>query len=364
MESNSCNFTQGVVLIVIVVLGVAGNVTSLITWTKGRRCNRFPGSIYLRILALSDALVLCFPATQFAILMTFETELKHVSAITCKLFDAVGHFCALVSTWVIVSVTVQRTIAVCSPFKSSRWNSKRREIVVLFVFIMIFLCLNIPYGLAFKLILGKLETQTLPNRTYSTTSTLLVVAENSSGVNPHLYPTNGSTAFPDTVTDMTTDVTTLQWTCVDDPDSFLPKYHKWIVDVTLLYVAPFSFLIICNSILLIKVFRRHDALGPRDSVTQKRHGKDIGFASMSARVVSISITHCVLVGPVAITGLVPGFPVSTYIMLHVLYFLNHGVNFIFYSFIGTAFRRDLSELVCIRRMDKAIDISSTTATGH
>ena len=36
MESNSCNFTQGVILILIVVLGVAGNVTSLISWTKGK----------------------------------------------------------------------------------------------------------------------------------------------------------------------------------------------------------------------------------------------------------------------------------------------------------------------------------------
>ena len=68
-------------------------------------------------------------------------------------------------------------------------------------------------------------------------------------------------------------------------------------------------------------------MGASDSV----QGREVAFASMTARIVAISITHCVLIGPVAVTGLIPGFPTSTYVIMHVLYFRNHGVNFVFYT---------------------------------
>ena len=341
MDIKNTNFIQGVTLIVIVVLGIAGNITSFITWTKGKRCRKFPGTTYLRALALSDTLVLCFPGTQFAVLMTFEVELKDLSEVTCKLYDAMGHFCALVSTWLVVSLTLQRTVAVCAPLKSANWNNKRREVIVTVVLIIMFFALNLPYGLGYRMGLTSEERSPW----------------NATDIGNHTN-TTALDAVP-VISNRTTETPSDPRKCLDDPTAFLHKYHVWLIDIALLFVVPFSFLIICNVILLMKIFHRHDAITSPDSLSHKRHGKDFGFASMTARVVSISVTHCILVGPVAITGLVPDFPLPTYIMLHVLFFLNHSVNFIFYSLVGTAFRRDWLEFLCCKRVTDFPTASTT-----
>ena len=126
-------------------------MNSFIRWPKGKSCKNFPGTMYLRVLALSDTVVLCFPAIQFCVLMMFEIQLKDFHDIPCKFYDAIGHFCALISTWVVVSVTVQRTIAVCAPLQSFDWNSKRREIVVIAIMTFLFFFFNLSYGLSFRL---------------------------------------------------------------------------------------------------------------------------------------------------------------------------------------------------------------------
>ena len=333
---NNANFVLGIILIAIVNLGLAGNLTSLITWTKGRRCRKFPGTTYLRALAISDSLVLCFPGAQFAILMTFDIELKDLSEVTCKLYDAMGHFCALVSTWLVLSMTLQRTIAVCAPLKSATWSSKRREIMVICTLVALFFALNLPFGLRFRLGKTSIETEMNSNR---------------SGNN-----TNITTAFDTNFTENLS----VKWKCFDDPAAFLHKHHVWIVDIVLLFVAPFTVLIACNVILLIKIFHRHDAIDMPCSMSQKRYGRDFGFASMTARVVTISVTHIVLVGPVAITGMIPGFPLNIYIMMHVFFFLNHSVNFVFYSLVGTSFRRDWLELLFCKHAHRGVSVTSMT----
>ena len=333
MQSNS-NFILGVILHVIVILGIAGSITSFLTWTKGRRCSKFPGTAYLRVLAISDSLVLCFSGLQFAILMTFNIDLRDLSEVTCKLYDAMGHFCALVSTWLVVSMTLQRTIAVCAPLKSASWNSKRRETIVICFLIALFFGLNLPFGIDFRL--DKIETETV------------MVNSTSSG-----NDTN-TTVFERNFTEKS-----VKWKCFDDPNAFLHKHHVWIVDIVLLFVAPFTVLIACNVILLLKIFHRHDAIDVRGSQSQ-RNRRDFGFTSMTARVVAISVTHVMLVGPVAITGLIPNFPLSIYIMMHLFFFLNHSVNFVFYSLVGTSFRRDWLELLFCKEESASVSVTSTS----
>ena len=334
MQSNT-NFILGVILHVIVILGIAGSITSFLTWTKGRRCSKFPGTTYLRALAISDSLVLCFSGLQFAILMTFNIDLRDLSDVTCKLYDAMGHFCALVSTWLVVSMTLQRTIAVCAPLKSASWNSKRRETIVICFLIAVFFGLNLPFGIDFRL--DKIVTDTvMVNSTSSGNDTNITVFERNF-----------------------TEKSSAKWKCVDDPAAFLHRHHVWIVDIVLLFVAPFTGLIACNVILLFKIFHRHDAIDVRGSQSQ-RNGRDFGFTSMTARVVAISVTHVMLVGPVAITGLIPNFPLSIYIMMHVFFFLNHSVNFVFYSLVGTSFRRDWMELLFCQEESASVSVTSTS----
>ena len=332
-------FVLGVTLAVIIILGITGNVSSFLTWTKGRNCQNFPGTVFLRVLALSDTAIMCFPAVQFSLIMMFELDLKNLHAVACKLYDALGHFCALLSSWLVVSVTVQRTIAVCAPLKSARWTGQHREIVVTAVLTFLFFFLNLPYGLSFHMVEDDDEAPT-PKTVFLNDTTSFDFTDTTP-----IDLTNITSPEAETNTFTMSEKRQINHVCLGDPEAFLQKWHEWIIDVALLFVIPFSFLIVCNIVLLVKIFRRHDSLASAVSQVHK-DGKDAVFVSMTRRVVAISIAHLVLVGPTAVTGLIPGFPHSAYIMTHVLYFLNHGVNFIFYSLFGTSFRRDWVALCC------------------
>ena len=335
------NFTLGVTLVVIIIFGTVGNISSFLTWTIGRHCKNFPGTMFLRVLALSDTFMMCFPAVQFSLILMFQLDLKNLHDVTCKLFDALGHFCALLSTWLVVSVTVHRTIAVCAPLKSARLTGKHNEIVVIAVLTFLFCFLNLPYGLSFHMVEFE-DTTPIPEKIPQYLPNITTDAFTDTTPSDLI---NITLPEADTFTLTTTKKRQIKYVCQGDPEAFLQKWHEWIIDVALLFVIPFSFLVVCNAILLVKIFRRYDDLFPSESQMNKdKH--DGAFASMTARVVAISITHLVLVGPTAITGLIPGFPHSAYIMTHVLYFTNHGVNFIFYSLFGTSFRRDWLALCC------------------
>ena len=329
------NFGLGVTLAVIITLGIAGNVSSFVTWTRGRNCKNLPGTIFLRVLALSDTAVLCGSGVQFAWLLMFQQDLRNLHDVPCKFYDAVGHFFALISTWLVVSVCVHRTIAVYAPLRSARRRTrKHNEIVVIVVLSILFFCLSLPYGMSFHLVEVDDATptqETIPPYALNTTVDVSVDISPTDLIKITL-------PGPETLSLTTTEKRQIKHVCQGDPEAFLQKWHEWIIDVALLFVIPFSFLFVCNAILLAKLFRRYDDLLTESQMNKDRH--DGTFASMTARVVAISIAHLVLVGPTAITGLIPGFPHSAYIMTHVLYFTNHGVNFIFYSVFGTSFRKD------------------------
>ena len=351
------NFVLGVTLAVIIVLGTAGNISSFLTWTKGRNCKNFPGTMFLRVLALSDTVMMCFPAVQFSLILMFKMDLKDLHDVTCKLYDALGHSCALLSSWLVVSVTVHRTIAVCAPFKSARWTGKHNEIVVIAVLTLLFCFLNLPYGLSFHMVEVE-EEEAAP-----TPGTILLNTTNDGFMDTTQKDFfNFTSPEAEAYTLTTTENRQIKYVCQGDPEAFFQKWHEWIIDVALLFVIPFSFLIVCNALLLMKIFRRYDDLFPAGSQV-KKDAHDGAFASMTARVVAISIAHLVLVGPTAVTGLIPGFPPSIYIMTHVLYFTNHGVNFIFYSLFGTSFRRDWVALCCNKYRHNRGQISGLATTS-
>lgn len=145
MSIKEFKFIFGLILFLVIVLGVIGNVVSFIIWTKGKRCRKFAGSLYLTVLAVSDALVLCVYASYFAVDYVFGVSYLDINVFMCKLGRTPWHFTLLLSTWIVVCLTVERVLAVRWPLKSGRWMTRRNSRIIITVLIVLCFSPNIPW---------------------------------------------------------------------------------------------------------------------------------------------------------------------------------------------------------------------------
>ena len=339
MNDREFKLLCGIILFIIVVFGAVGNLVSLVTWRTGRRCKKFAGATYLTALALSDTLVLCTSGLKSAIELIFGVNIWHLHEILCKVLHTTWHLFFLISTWVIVSLTIERTIAVYQPLKASARQRKKREILVVSALTLVFLLLQLPFTVGAKLlpVAGKKDTS------FSTTNKYDI--------------DRNKTKAPEEK-------------CQADPSSFYFKYedayHNWFMDFALLFSVPLGILLICNVIILFVVKRKNPAL---QEPAWKRK-PEVHNSAMTARVVALCLTLALSVGPYSIAALIPNLmsenkAVSTVfndrlmMVLLLIWYLNNSSNFILYSVTGRAFRRDCAAIFCRRCSRQPFESSLT-----
>lgn len=115
-----------------VIIGLVTNSLSFIVFTK-TNLTKQSSSVYLAALALSDNHYLVnlwfFKLTEFGI------PIYHKSG-WCQYITFTNQVSMFVSSWLIVSFTLERWIAVSYPFKKCKWCTKARGIkVILAIFI-------------------------------------------------------------------------------------------------------------------------------------------------------------------------------------------------------------------------------------
>ena len=326
MTSRGFDLGIGVCLTFLICFGMVGNIISLVVWTKGRRCKNLPGGIYLRALAIADSVVLCVSATDMTAGLLFEVRPRNLNIVFCKVETTVFHFGLIASTWIVVCFTAERTISVCQLKTSATKQSKASTISIIVVLTVVSFLLNIPYAVGCRLLIksdGKYKHVSV------VTSNIDVFSKSEN----------------------TTDNTTEQFEyCGAELSSFIFKYEKeyhfWFLDFVLIFLIPTAVISLCNILVLCVIAFR------QKGVQMKKNSRRNGI---TARALAVSLVHCVSSAPFSIAALVPGFIEKAYIreIGHYYYagvlisfctFVNHGVNFILYSFFGTDFRLDTVEL--------------------
>lgn len=336
MNDREFRLLCGFFLSLMVVFGAVGNIISLLTWRNGRRCKKFAGATYFTALAFSDFLVLCTSGLKSAIELLFQMNLWHLHEVLCKLLHTTWHLFFLVSTWVIVSLTIERTIAVCQPLKSAARYNKRREMVVVCILTVVALLLQLPFTVGAKLLPVKPKsTDSMKNVSYNAGNMTEVLEEK----------------------------------CQADPSSFYfryeNEYHNWFIDLGLLFAAPIGILIICNMIILVTIKRRNTALLNLPLAIKKQNG-----GAMTARVVALCLTLGLSVGPYSVAALIPDVmsenkAVSTVfndrlmMVLLLIWYVNNSASFILYSIFGREFRRDCAALFCKKYSGQLLKSSLT-----
>ena len=396
-------FYLGIVLLIIIVLGVAGNTISMLVWTKGRHCKRTPCAVFLRALAVSDTFALCIPALNEAVGLIVGVYPNHQNIVICKIEVFGRHFGLLVSSWLIVFFSVERTLTVLQPLRQ-RWWDKRQNSVILIggIFAVVFL-LNVPYALVYDI---KPIDYTQNVTLIRTSDTDTVMRENSSA---HVQNLSNSSQFPCVETrhktrnckllllnhtfgvalnakhdrlpvtddnaetqlaiESKTNNTRNGLECGSDPNSFFNFYnwyHIWLMDFVLIFVVPFTLITTCNLIVIyfIVFYRKRMNLAT---------GTPCALA-VTKRAIAVSVMHCITTGPFSVFVLIPGlaerafgvkYSTEFYVLTVVLIFayLNHGINYILYSVFGSDFRRDCVELFRLRPTRVSWEMTFSTAVS-
>ena len=332
---NVFDFCSGLILFLIIIFGIVGNVLSFIVWTKGHRCKKLPGGIYLRALAVSDTTALVIPALNAAINLVSQFNPRTEVDFLCKLEIFGRHYGLLVSSWIIVCFTVERTVAIFRPRRSTGLISRSGTITLMAVIFIVNFILNVPFSIVYSLT-DKPTTQ-ISGSAPSVPTTGNNTTENH----------GNESVSVGTVTTAT--LISSQSICAADRANFfnyLNWYHIWFMDWFLIFIIPFSLITISNLAVLYLIVSRK---------TMIQSKLDSKIKGITMRAVIISVMHCVTTGPFSVSILFPGYfsramnvkySDEYYInrICFILAFLNHAINFLLYSFFGSEFRRDFLEI--------------------
>ncbi|XP_069130381.1 FMRFamide receptor-like [Argopecten irradians] len=119
----------------VALLGMVGNVlTMVVLWSKRMQSTT---TLFLRGLVLTDVgviIVLTIAITPFAVGIHGKTIPLYVYSIYPRLyvpFDFLAMAVQQCNVWILVSVSVERYIAVCHPLKAAYYRTRRKTIITL-----------------------------------------------------------------------------------------------------------------------------------------------------------------------------------------------------------------------------------------
>ena len=333
---NGFDVVCGILIFLIIGLGICGNVISFLVWTTGRHCRKLPGSIYLRALAVSDTVALFLPALNEAISLVSTINTKEANNVLCKLEIFGRHYGLMVSSWIVVSFTLERTVAIFKPTTVTGTGGllgKKRTITLMGVIFVVCFLMNIPYGAVYEI-----KHVPVTNHNQSVTDTS----------NPHNMNQSGNLHTNSTI-GLGAQMENYQMKCDADIASFFhfaKWYHIWLMDIFLIFAIPFTLMTGSNLVVVYLLVSR------KGSIVSKMDSKIKG---VTMRAVVISVMHCITSGSFTMSPLFPEFLDKAFSEKYsveyyghqitlILAYINHAMNFLLYSSFGTDFRRDCADL--------------------
>ena len=292
----------------LIILGTIGNILSLIVLSRGN-LRRQAGTVFLISLAVVDTLFLYLEIFHNWYLALTGIYLRDSTVVACKCM----RFFLVVSTWssawLLVALTLQKLVAVCFPFKASRFNTMRTSIVIAAIILLISMGLSSHFFWTFG------RTSELKNNT-------IVVDE-----------------------------------CVKLDKHFL--HNIWpIIDGLLNSLIPAALLIIFNIIIIHKIRGQKDRF--RNSIsgyhTRKR---DKSYTKSFKLVILMSVSFIILITPINVYFIGRGYwntennPHTReklrlfYTVASLLQGVHHACNFILYCLSRQTFRKDFVALFSI-----------------
>ncbi|CAF1625594.1 unnamed protein product, partial [Didymodactylos carnosus] len=124
---------------IIILCGTIGNFLSFLIMCRNVK-KGYPSSLYLTILALADFLFLLFNSLPEWLGTLYKIDFKLTSQTMCRLIPHLVYLTSHLSAGLVVTVTVERYIAVKYPLIAHKLNTIRNtKFVILILIIILFL---------------------------------------------------------------------------------------------------------------------------------------------------------------------------------------------------------------------------------
>jgi hypothetical protein len=291
---------------IFILLGTVGNVLSIIVLLRLARKGATM-SIYLVALAASDIVVLwngCFPLWLSKLGVT-HFALLHITV--CKVSVFAQSLFTHMSSWLQVTVTIARMMAVCSPFKVQFRCVPKLSVAVIASLLCVLTGLNLHFFFEMDYIQPRSK----------------IICW---GTGYHYY--------------------------------FLQNIWPWI-DMAVYALAPAIILTVGTICIRVKVVssqkltqRQPNPVNSKSvpKVVTRQIDKN---AAMTAMLITINVVFVLCITPICVFLIINTFVVFTYsvelwwwvfFISQMLTFLNHSINFLLYSISGSRFREELKSL--------------------
>ena len=295
---------------IIIAVGTLGHILTIIAVNgPNRRATSF--SVYLTTLALVDTAVLYKEALNLWLQFSLGIFLKNEGQWMCKFNYFLGFLFTHMSSWIVMSLTIERTFCMFFPHKLGQLPGPRVGLIVVSS-VFCFLC-----GLDAHVLYGR---------------ELVVTSQgNKCG-----FVDNNYKSF------------------------FYTYWNK--IHFIVYFALPVTVIILGNSALVVKVYQSARSVTSTTSNMLQKRRRQVFLITLL-----ISIAFVVLVSPLPLLFFIaPVDPrqLSATIFLNMLY-LNHAINFFLYVLSGSRFRKDL--IASFRRLlfkTEDTEIVPTISTGE
>ena len=290
---------------ILFIIGLSGNIMTIFILSKKK--NRVTSTaVFLTFPAVSDIIILLTGILTHWIFIVCEFDIRTTNEIVCKIHVVLTYFSIHFSSWILVLITLERTICVVIPHKVQLMFSKRKGLIYIAVLALILFIINSHF------LIGATITKIIWHGTNST-----------------MCMGDGSPAYR----------------------QFVDKVWSW-VDLCLSFLIPGALILTGNILILVQLSRtaqRRQDLGvtqqSKQSLTMLLHLLTVVFlVSMAPYAVFMIISAYLLENSADIYEELERIDYIFQILL-LLVALNPTLNFILYVLSGSKFRKEVKTLI-------------------
>ena len=343
---------------VVLLFGTFGNVMTIVICRRGEVMSSM--SVFFVTLAGSDLLSLSIHAIGQWLYYAFGVNLSSLHSVSCKLIFWGGYVTGVLSAWILVAMTAQRTVCVLWPHRANILCSARNSKAITLSMTLFFAVLHshVLYGL--DLIVFSYLFHTTKNNSVAFSHNTFTASETdvtSGGSTPSV----NNTVITFNAGELTAAVCVLTREYV----GFYFSVWSWF-DLLIFSVLPWLCLVVSNSVLLwtlnVSIRQAQHSLG--SAHTHGFSGRKKQASSMTVTLFVVSTAFIVLNLPmscVQVTGFYHHMAGSLdyyyqseviaycYDIALALWETNSALNFYLYCLTGSKFRREMKKTFSFMR---------------
>ena len=305
--------------VILMVLGGTGNILTILVMRREKFKSQSLCVMFIA-LALADTFWLTYMPTLELYELIVGSELHALNSAACKITYYLIWVNNSLGNWLLMGITIERTIAILIPHKYRIICTKSNEIIILVALLIACLVYNCHGLFTFEL------------QKRGPVAVICFAAPKH------------------------------QW--------FYLNGAKNIMNLALVNVIPFAVILIGNILIIVSVVRSNNNLNKTKSAgSQNRREKQAN--RMVGMLCSISAAFICLTLPIMVHLALPKTPIEmkaalsydnpVYLVVHVLKTLHHAINFILYICSGEVFRNELLIMLGVRSKPQTASFRIATA---